>query len=252
MYDLSGKQVLVTGASKGIGKAIARQLLEQGARVGLHFNSHRKGVEDLVLEFGAEKTVLLQANLEEPKQVITLFQEAISQVGPIDSVVLNAGVFEPHPVGESVESWLGVWRKTMAVNLDAAGILTNLFIGHFRENGGGRLIYISSRAALRGETEDYLAYAASKGGLTSLAKSVARSFGKENIKAFVVAPGFIKTELAAQAIAEIGEENILRELALNQLTTPEDIAPVVALMCGGQLDHATGATLDINAGSHIR
>ena len=140
----------------------------------------------------------------------------------------------------------------MKVNLESSAILTKLSIDHFRKYNGGRLVYISSRAAVRGETEEYLGYAASKGGLTSLAKSVAKSFGKYNIKAFVIAPGFTKTEMAMDAIASIGKEMVLQNLALNELTKPEDIAPLAALMCSGRMDHATGTTVDLNAGSHIR
>ena len=252
MFDLAGKQILVTGASKGIGKAIARHLLQQGAKVGVHYNRSAQGVEELIEEFGAERTFPFQADLEEQKQTEAMFQSALTQMEHIDSVVLNAGIFEPHFISDPLESWLKVWQRTMKINLESAGILTKLFLQHFQTNEQGRFIYIGSRAALRGETEEYLAYAASKGGLSSLAKTVARSFGKDNIKAFVVAPGFIKTDMAMEAISKIGEEKVLEELALNSLTTPEDIAPLVALLCSGRLDHATGATIDINAGSHIR
>lgn len=252
MNDLTGKQILVTGASKGIGKAIARLLLQQGALVGLHYNRSAQGVEELIKEFGADRAVPLQADLEDHQQTEALFQAVVKQMKNIDSVVLNAGIFEPHFIGDPLDSWLKVWERTMKVNLESAGILTKLFLQQFQENKQGRIIYIGSRAALRGETEEYLAYAASKGGLSSLAKTVARSFGKYNIKAFVVAPGFIRTDMAMEAISNIGEEKILDELALNRLTTPEDIAPVVALLCSGQLDHATGTTIDVNAGSHIR
>ncbi|MCK5401538.1 MAG: SDR family oxidoreductase, partial [Flavobacteriaceae bacterium] len=93
---------------------------------------------------------------------------------------------------------------------------------------------------------------ASKGGLTSLARSVARSFGKENIKSFIVSPGFTRTQMAESFIEKYGEERILNEIALNELTKPEDIAPLIAMLSSGLMDHATGATIDINAGSHIR
>lgn len=136
--------------------------------------------------------------------------------------------------------------------MTAVGVLTKLGIDHFKEQGGGRFIYIGSRAVFRGETEEYLAYAASKGGLTSLARSVARSFGKYNIKSFIVSPGFTRTQMAESFIEKYGEERILKEIALNELTKPEDIAPLIAMLSSGLMDHATGATIDINAGSHIR
>ncbi len=143
-------------------------------------------------------------------------------------------------------------QKTIDINLNAVGLLTKLGLDHFLKIGEGRFIYIGSRAVFRGETEEYLAYASSKGGLVSLARSVARSFGKNDIKAFIVSPGFTRTQMAESFIATYGEEKVLNEIALNTLTTPQDLAPMIGLMCSGMMDHATGATIDVNAGSHIR
>ena len=176
----------------------------------------------------------------------------MADFGKIDVIILNAGVFLPHSSKSDTKEWLQVWKKTISINLDAVGLLTKLGIDHYLEKGEGRFIYIGSRAVFRGETEDYLAYAASKGGLTSLARSVARSFGKQNIKSFIVSPGFTRTRMAESFIAVHGEERVLNEIALSELTRPEDLAPLVALLCSGEMDHATGATIDMNAGSHIR
>jgi NAD(P)-dependent dehydrogenase (short-subunit alcohol dehydrogenase family) len=170
----------------------------------------------------------------------------------IDVVILNAGVFLSHSSRSDPKYWLAVWKKTMAINLDSVGLLTKLGLDHFLKVGEGRFVYIGSRAVFRGETEEYLAYAASKGGLTSLARSVARSFGKQNIKSFIVSPGFTRTQMAESFTKTYGEERVLNEIALNSLTTPEDLAPLIGLMCSGGMDHATGATIDVNAGSHIR
>ncbi len=248
---LKDQKILVTGASKGIGKAIAIHLLEEGAMVAIHYNSGEKVALALANKYPA-KAFPVKADLVKDAEVVQLMEKAVEVLGIIDSIVLNAGVFWPHPVTINTNEWLSVWRKIMTINLDASGVITKMAIEHFRNNKGGRLVYIGSRAAFRGETQDYLAYAASKGGLTSLARSVARSFGKENIKAFVVAPGFTRTAMADEFIQKHGEELLLDEIALTELTTPEDIAPLVALMCSGQMDHATGATIDINAGSYIR
>lgn len=113
------------------------------------------------------------------------------------------------------------------------------------------MIYIASRAAFRGETEDYLAYAASKGAVVSLARSVARSFGKYGVKSFILAPGFTKTPMAADFIATNGEENLINESSLKEITQPEHISPIVTLIAAGLMDHATGSTIDFNAGSYI-
>lgn len=251
--NLSDKNILVTGASKGIGYAIADYLMQHGARVAVHFNSGQDVARQLVSKYPNTLSRCFQADLSQPESVKTLFQDTRSAFGNLDSIVLNAGVFLKHPITDSVDDWFEVWKTTLAINLDSVGLLTKLGIDHFKSQAsGGRFIYIGSRATFRGETQEYLAYAASKGGLTSLARSVARSFGKDNIKAFVVAPGFTRTQMAEAFIDTYGEERILSEIALNELTTPQDIAPLIGLMCSGLMDHATGATIDVNAGSHIR
>ena len=252
MQGLAEQKILVTGASRGIGRAIAEQLLREKAIVALHYRSGLDQVNEIIGKYVEDNTFPIQADLTDSQATIDLFEKTVREFGSVESVVINAGIFIPHSIEEPLDDWLDIWRRTIQVNLESAAILTKLSLDHFKEQNGGRLIYIGSRAAFRGETEEYLGYAASKGGLTSLAKSVARSFGKFNIKAFVVAPGFTKTEMAMDAIASIGEDTVLENLALNKLTQPEDIAPVVALMCSGQMDHATGTTIDINAGSHIR
>lgn len=250
--DLANKTVLITGASKGIGQSIADYMMQMGARVAVHFNSDKKGAKTLVDKYPDTQSKIFQADLSKTEDVITLFANVIKAFGAIDAMVLNHGVFLQHSAQDKLDDWLSVWKSTMAINLDAVGILTKLGIEHFRVQNGGRFVYIGSRAVFRGETEEYLAYAASKGGLTSLARSVARSFGKDNIKSFVIAPGFTRTQMAEAFISSYGEERILSEIALNELTKPKDIAPLVALICSGDMDHATGATIDMNAGSHIR
>ncbi|MFK2820339.1 SDR family oxidoreductase [Flavobacteriaceae sp. LMIT009] len=252
MTNLKNQNILVTGASKGIGKAIASHLIENGANVALHYNTDKFGAKSVINDQLQSGSKLFQANLEESQQVASLFENVIKEYKTIDTIVLNAGIYKEHPLEQSLDDWFNTWKITMKINLDSIGILTKLAINHFRNDGGGRLIYIGSRAAFRGETEEYLAYAASKGGVTSLARSVARSFGKDNIKAFVIAPGFTKTQMADSFIEKYGEERVLNELSLNELTEPSHIAPLVGLMCSGQMDHATGSTIDINAGSHIR
>ena len=249
---LSGQKILVTGASKGIGLAIAELLLEQGATVGLHYHTTDSSVNQLCKVYGKDRAFPVLADLRDKKGALLLSDKILAEFQYLDSVVVNAGIFVPHHIDSPLDQWMEVWDRTIQVNLSAAAVITKQVLDHFKERNQGRIIYIGSRAAFRGETEEYLAYAASKGGLTSMAKSVARSFGKYNIKSFVIAPGFTRTQMALDAISKIGEEKVLENLALNRLTTPEDIAPLVAFVCSGQMDHATGTTIDLNAGSHIR
>ena len=250
--DLSGLNVLVTGSSRGIGKEIADTVLKQGARVGLHYNRHEAGVNELLDKYPSHDSVKIKADLSHRDEVKDLFSKAVSEFGHLDVIVLNAGVYLEHQIDLPNDEWMETWDKTIEINLNAVGQLVKLGLNHFMERKGGRFIFIGSRAAFRGETAEFLAYAASKGGMTSLSRSIARSYGKHGITSFVIAPGFTHTDMAESFIAKYSKERVLDELALNELTNPEDISPLVALIASGLLDHATGATIDINAGSHIR
>lgn len=249
--DLKGQNIVVTGASQGIGRAMARELMARGARVVAHYNSHRQEALDLIAEYPETGSIALQAAMDRPEEVIQLFEESVRQLGRLHTLVVNAGIFPPHKVSGDTDTWWEVWKRTLAVNLDAAGLLTKLGISHFRERDGGRFIYIGSRAAFRGETEDFLAYAASKGGLTSLSRTVARSFGKDRITSITIAPGFTRTAMAEPFIKAYGEAALLDEISLPELTLPEDIAPLAAFICSGAMDHATGTVIDVNAGSYM-
>jgi 3-oxoacyl-[acyl-carrier protein] reductase len=249
--DLSGRAVLVTGASRGIGAAIARGLAGAGARVGVHYGRRRDEAEALAAEIGAGAAPL-GADLTRPAAAAQLWREALETFGRIDVLVNNAGVAVGSPMAAPLETWLADWEATMAVNLAAAAVLCREAVGHFSAHGGGRIVNIASRAAFRGDTPDYMAYAASKAGLVALTRSIARGFGKSNICAFGVAPGFTRTEMAQDFIDRYGEAIALNDIALPRLTEPEDVAPTVVFLASGLADHATGAVIDINAGSYVR
>lgn len=114
------------------------------------------------------------------------------------------------------------------------------------------MIHISSRAGFRGDTAEYMAYAASKGGMLALSKSIARAYGKQHIYSFAIAPGFTLTDMAQQFVDKYGKDYILNDIALPEITLPKDIAPTVLFLASGHMDHATGTTIDINAGSYVR
>lgn len=165
-------------------------------------------------------------------------------------MVNNAGICPLVPL--DTEGWIERWDEVMAVNLRAVGILCREAVLYFRKRGaGGRIVNIASRAAYRGDTEEYLCYAASKGGVVSLSKSIARDFGKDDIKCFVIAPGWVKTDMAKEALEQYGDAALLEGIALKRLTEPTDISPMVAFLLSGLADHATGTTIDINAASYV-
>jgi len=245
--DLTGKNVLVTGASQGIGQAIAGKMVEAGARVALHHFSH-----DIDLgEYPPGQVQPFRADLAVPAQARQLFRSVLDEFGRLDILVNNAGLAIDSPLDLGDERWQDDWQYVLNVNLTACGILCREAVRHFQERGGGRIINIASRAAFRGDIAAYLAYASSKGGMVALTRSLARAFGKDNIQAFVIAPGFTRTKMAQQFIDIHGEDLVLKDIALQRLTEPEDIAPTVAFLASGLADHATGCTIDINAASYV-
>ncbi|MDA1029277.1 MAG: SDR family NAD(P)-dependent oxidoreductase [Bacteroidetes bacterium] len=249
--DLSSKVVLVTGASRGIGNEIARQMASAGATVAVHYSNSPSEADALCNEIG-HGAKSFRADLADAGAAIRLFDAVVAHFGHIDVLVNNAGIAELAPINSSNEDWITSWDRTFNVNTRSSGILTKCAIDHFRSRGGGRIIYIASRAAFRGDSEDYLAYAASKGAMVALARSVARGFGKDGIVAFVIAPGFVRTAMAQDAIDAYGEEFVLGGVALNRLTEPSDVAPMIVLLASGLADHATGCSIDINAASYVR
>ncbi|HET9109034.1 MAG TPA: SDR family oxidoreductase [Steroidobacteraceae bacterium] len=248
--DLSNTSVLVTGASRGIGAAVARAMGEAGARVAIHYRDQRQPAAALADRIGA-CAELFQADLGNPGECLALWQAVTARFGRVHTLVNNAGIAIASALESAPEEWLQAWDTTMAVNLRAPAILSKLAIEHFRAHGGGRIINISSRAAFRGDQPPYLAYAASKGGLVALTRSIARGFGKEGILAFNVAPGFTRTDMAKDFLDEYGEDYVAGDIALRRLTEPEDIAPIVAFLASGLGDHSTGGTIDVNAGSYV-
>ena len=249
--DLSNKTILVTGANSGIGNAIAQELLNAGAKVALHFNSNSDGASKLKEQF-SDQCELFQADFNNVHETIKLFEDVLSWGDTLDVLINNAGTAIMSSVNLDDEIWINNWNTIMNINLLAAGVLSKKALEHFKTRNGGRIINIASRAAFRGDTPDYLAYAASKAGMVALVRSIARGFGKDGITAFSIAPGFTRTAMAQKSIDKYGEDFVIKDIALNELTEPKDIAPIVTLICSGKFDHGTGSNIDINAGSYVR
>ncbi|MFL0683857.1 MAG: SDR family NAD(P)-dependent oxidoreductase [Algoriphagus aquaeductus] len=249
--SLKNQRILVTGASRGIGRAIARQLSDSGAEVIIHYNSNKSEAETLLSQLN-NPAHIEACDLSQSAEVVGFIPRLVGKYGPLTALVNNAGISPMAPDTLPTGEWLQIWEKVMAVNATAVGILSKEFIDQAKPQENGRIVMISSRAAFRGDTPDYLAYAASKGALVSLTRSIARHYGKIGIKAFLIAPGFTRTDMANDILAEYGEDFALKDIALKELTLPEDIAPMVTLLCSGLADHATGTSIDMNAGSYVR
>ena len=229
-----------------------------GATVAVHYARSEDAAREVADACGNESRVF-QADLADLDATDALFGEVVGELGPVDGLVNNAGVAVPAPFDAPTGEWEAAWTQTMTVNLRAPELLCRHAVRHFQsrpetEDGapaGGRIVSVASRAAFRGDTPEYVSYAASKAGLVALTKSLARGFGGDGVKAFCVAPGFTRTDMAQDFIDEYGEAHATSDLALNRLTEPEDIAPTVAFLLSGHADHATGTTVDLNAGSYV-
>jgi NAD(P)-dependent dehydrogenase (short-subunit alcohol dehydrogenase family) len=248
--NLKNKNIIVTGASRGIGQSIAELMVSCGAKVAIQYNQNKNRAEKVKQILG-NKAVLYQCDFSDALEISSFFNRVLKEFKRIDVLINNAGIaIHSEPEKDDI-AWIDDWLQTMDINLNAVGLLCKKAIQHFKENTGGIIINIASRAAFRGDTKDYMAYAASKAGVVGLTRSIARAYGKYGIKAFLVAPGFVRTDMAQEFIDEYGSEYATEGMALDQMTEPKHIAQFVAFLASGLADHATGGTFDINAGSYV-
>jgi NAD(P)-dependent dehydrogenase (short-subunit alcohol dehydrogenase family) len=250
---LDGKTVLVTGASRGIGAAIVRALAAAGGAIVVHYGRSRAAAEGLAAEVGAERCRLVGADLAEPGGADRLWDGAVGWRGRIDILVNNAGIYEATPIEGEGPEWTDGWARTLQVNLVAVADLCRRAVRHFRAGDGGAIVNIASRAAFRGDAPDYTAYAASKGGLIALTRTLARAYAKDGILVYAVAPGFTATEMAEDYM-RVPENcaRVLGEIPLGAIVPPEEVANVVVFLASGLARHATGATIDLNGASYVR
>ena len=248
-------KVLLTGSSKGIGYKIAKDLLAEGHELALHYNKNESSLEAL-LEKDRTGSFSIQADLSKQDEIKKLVVSTIDKLSFPDCIINNAGIAESADISIDINKWSKMFDKTIDINLKAPSIIFKEFLKHKRDkkiNSRLRIINIASRAAFRGEQQDYISYACSKGGIISLTKTMSRSFGEsDNIVAISIAPGFVRTEMAQSFIDKHGEEVIKQGITLDRLTEPKDISPIVALIVSGKMDHSTGSTVDINGGSFLR
>jgi 3-oxoacyl-[acyl-carrier protein] reductase len=207
--------------------------------------------ESVQAEIGRDRCHLLVADLSDLDWIPSVWSKALKWRGRIDVLVNNARIYEKATVEEDFALWHASWMRTLAINLMAPAHLCREAIRHFRSQGGGTIINIASRAAFRGDGPDYMNYAASKGGMISLTRTIARGFASEKILAFAIAPGFVRTGLNDDRFREHGEESALRDIPLGEIALPEDIAHTVVFLASGLARHATGATIDINGASYV-
>ena len=255
MHDLSDKTILVTGASKGIGAAIIAALGREGAHVIGHYGSDEAGARAATVGIAAERVRLIAGDLAKPGEPARIWRDALAWRGRIDVLVNNAAMMAYEGgIEDTDEVWDRVWAETLQVNVRAPADLMRGAVRHFRKSGGGTIITISSWNAQRGSTNPVtIAYAASKAAVMAATKTIARGYAKENILAYIVAPGVVRTRLSENfAATQGGEQVVTASLAMGEWVPPGDIAELVSFLATGRCRHLTGATLDVNGASYVR
>jgi NAD(P)-dependent dehydrogenase (short-subunit alcohol dehydrogenase family) len=242
--------VLVTGASRGIGAAVARAFAAAGDRVAVHYGASRGAAERVLASLPGTGHVLAPADLADPAAVRTMVDAAARELGGIEVLVNNAGIFIPHPITDvSYEQWQQAWADTLGVNLVGAANATWCALQHMPD--GGRIVNVGSRGAFRGEPGQP-AYGASKAGLVAFGQSLARALGSRRIAVTTVAPGFVDTDMAAATLAGPDGDRRRQESPMGRVATPQDVAAAVLYLASPEAEFATGTVLDVNGASYLR
>lgn len=252
MTDFSNKTVLVTGGSRGIGRATALAFAAAGARVAINFHADSAAAQALSEELPGEGHLVVRADVSQPNAVMHMVRAVVEEFEILDVVVNNAGIYEPHPIDEvSYADWQQQWQKTLNINLTGAANVCYCVARHMMGQGSGSIINVSSRGAFRGEPE-HPAYGASKAGLNAMSQSLAQALGKYGIFVGVVAPGYVDTGMVSDLLASEAGEAIRAQSPLNRVATPEEVAEAILFLASGKTMFATGCILDVNGASYLR
>jgi len=246
------RAVLVTGSSRGIGRAIAHAFAEFGDRVAVHYGTNQEAAQATLASLPGEGHVVVQADLADPGQVRGMVDSAAERLGALNVLVNNAGVFLPHPpLDTSYEDWQESWSRTLATNLMGAANATFCALPHFTAAGGGAVVNVSSRGAFRGEPR-CPAYGASKAGLNAFGQSMAVALAPQGITVGTVAPGFVQTEMAREVLDGPGGESVRQQSPFGRVARPEEVASAVVWLASEGAQFSTGTIIDVNGASYLR
>jgi len=247
-----GKVVLVTGASRGIGKATAEAFSQSGARVMVHFKSNKAAAESVIKTLPGSDHFLFQADLSVPEQIEHLVQQVIRTCGKIDILVNNAGIFGEYDMAAlDYQSFREYWETTVNVNLRGPAFLSFLVAREMMKHGGGKIVNITSRGAFRGEPDAW-AYGASKAGLNSLGQSMAQALASHNIFIFTLAPGYVGTDMTTSQLSGEKAAAIASQSPMKRVAQPSEIAQAIVMLAAGGNEYMTGCILDMNGASYLR
>ena len=249
---MEGKVALVTGSSRGIGRRVAVELASKGARVAVHYRADREAAEPTLASLGGGRHAVFGADVADADAARTLVEDVTRVMGGLDVLVNNAAIFEPHPVPETdYAGWRAAWSRTIGTNLLGPANLSFLAARIMMEHGGGRVVNVSSRGAFRGEP-DTPAYGASTAGLNALSQSMAQALAPYGVFFYVVAPGFVETEMASSLLGGPEGDGIRAQSPLGRVATAEEVAQTVAFLATEAPAFMTGAIVDVNGASYLR
>jgi 3-oxoacyl-[acyl-carrier protein] reductase len=249
---VTNRSVLVTGSSRGIGRAIALAFAAAGDRVAIHHRASPELAAELLASLPGSGHTLVQADLADAEAVAAMVDTAAEQLGGLDVLVNNAANYLTHLITEtSYEEWQAAWQSTIGVNLIGSANVTWCAVRHMIAGGGGRIVNVSSRGAFRGEPGQP-AYAASKAGLNAMGQSLAIALAPHNITVAAVAPGFVETDMAAAHLQGARGDAIRAQSPFQRVARPEEIADAVVFLASPQAEWASGAILDLNGASYLR
>jgi 3-oxoacyl-[acyl-carrier protein] reductase len=247
-----GRAVLVTGGSRGIGRAVARAFAARGDRVAVHWGSSQALAEKVLGELPGSGHVLVRADMTDSEDVGAMVDRAAADLGGLDVLVNNAGVFTAHPpLSTSYEEWQAAWSHTLAVNLVGAANATFRAVPHLIAAGGGAVVNVSSRGAFRGEPNNP-AYGASKAGLNAFAQSMALALAPQGISVTCVAPGFVQTEMAREVLDGPGGDAVRAQSPFGRVARADEVAAAVLWLASPEARFSSGTIVDVNGASYLR
>jgi NAD(P)-dependent dehydrogenase (short-subunit alcohol dehydrogenase family) len=252
VVPVAGRAVLVTGASRGVGRAVAVAFAAAGDRVAVHHRDSATLAVETVGLLSGDGHVVVQGDLADPDAVARFVTDAATGLGGLDVLVNNAAWIVPHPPGSvTYEQWQAAWRRIIEVNLLGTANVTFCALPFLRRSSCARIVNVSSRGAFRGEPEQP-AYGASKAGLNALGQSLAQALAGDGIAVSTVAPGFIETDMGNAWLKTPRGAELRAQSPFDRVARPEEVAAAVRYLASAEAEWASGAILDLNGASYLR
>ena len=252
MFDFTDKVVLVTGSSRGIGRVIAQEFAAAGARVAVHYRSNRAAAEATLAGLPGGPHLLVAGDVADAAAVAAMVEAVVAEAGRIDILVNNAAIYEDHPLAEvDYETWQASWQRVIDTNVLGAANASYCAARHMIRQGGGRIVNVSSRGAFRGEPVGP-AYGASKAALNAMSQSLAKYLAPYGVSVGVVAPGFVETDMARDALTGQSGVEIRAQSPFNRVARPDEVAYAVLFLASPRAEFMTGAIIDVNGASYLR